>query len=156
MHFIKSRKTVASARLYRSLMINIKKSRYFIKTELLMSDSYLGSTQPPAGPVTENDRLLAILSHVLTLVAWFVAPLVIYLIKKDESAYVREHAKESLNFQLTLIIAYIVGFILVFVLIGILVLIAIGLIQLVLVIIATIRAADNQLYRYPLCIRFIS
>ena len=121
-----------------------------------MSDSYLGTTQTPTGPVAENDRIMAILSHVLTLVAGFLAPLVIYLVKKDESAYVREHAKESLNFQLTLMIAYIIGFILVFVLIGILVLIAIGLIQLVLVIVATIRAADNQLYRYPFCIRFIS
>ena len=75
------------------------------KIHLLMDNSFLGTTQTPAGPVTDSDRILAILSHVLTLVAWIFAPLVIYLVKKDESPFVREHAKESLNFQLTLILA---------------------------------------------------
>jgi uncharacterized Tic20 family protein len=121
-----------------------------------MSDSLLGSTQRPAQSVEENERLLAILSHILTLIAGFLAPLVIYLVKKDESAFVREHAKESLNFQLTLLLAYLVCFILIIVLIGILGFVVVGVAQLVLVIVATIRAADNQLYRYPFTIRFIS
>lgn len=121
-----------------------------------MDSSFIGSTQNNASPVTESERLLSVLAHILTLVVSFLAPLVIYLIKKDESAFVKEHAKESLNFQLTLFIAYIVSFLLIFVLIGIPLLVLIGLAQLVLVIVATIRAADNQLYRYPFCIRFIS
>jgi uncharacterized Tic20 family protein len=120
-----------------------------------MDNSYLGTTQTPAGPVTESERLLAILSHVLTLVAWFFAPLVIYLVKKDESPYVRAHAKESLNFQLTLIVAYIVAALVVFFIVGIFLFLLVGLIQVVLVLVATIRAADNQLYRYPFTIRFI-
>lgn len=122
---------------------------------LFMENSYLGTTQTPAGPVTENERMLAILSHVLTLVAWLFAPLVIYLVKKDESPFVRDHAKESLNFQLTLMIAYFVCFLLLVVLIGVLGFIVVGFYQLVLVIVATIKAADNQLYRYPFTIRFI-
>lgn len=122
---------------------------------LFMENSYLGTTQTPAGQVTENERMLAILSHVLTLVAWLFAPLVIYLVKKDESPFVRDHAKESLNFQLTLMIAYFVCFLLLVVLIGVLGFIVVGFYQLVLVIVATIKAADNQLYRYPFTIRFI-
>ena len=118
-------------------------------------EQYLGSSQRPTTPVSENDRLLSILAHVLTLFTGFIAPLVIYLIKKDDSPYVREHARESLNFQLTLLIAYFVGFILLAVLIGILVLAAVGIIQLVLVIVATVKAADNQMYRYPFSIKFI-
>ncbi len=120
-----------------------------------MEQSFLGSTQTPSTPVSENDRLLSILAHVLTLFTGFLAPLVIYLIKKDESPFVREHARESLNFQLTLLIAYFIGFLLMIIIIGILVLIVVGIIQLVLVIVATIKAADNQLYRYPFSIRFI-
>jgi uncharacterized Tic20 family protein len=125
------------------------------KNFLLMNPTYFGTSQTPAGPVAENERLLAILSHVLTFFAWIFAPLVIYFIKRDESAFVREHAKESLNFQLTLIIAYIVSGILVLLLVGIFLLILIGFMQLVLVIIATVRAAENQIYRYPFTIRFI-
>ena len=120
-----------------------------------MEPSYLGTTQTPLGPVTDNERMLAVLAHALTLVAWFFAPLIIYLLKKDESPFVRDHAKESLNFQLTLLIAYIIGFMLTIVVIGILILAVIGFVQLVLVIVATIKAADNQLYRYPFTIRFI-
>lgn len=128
----------------------------FIHKILLMDQSYLGTTQQPATPVTENERILGILSHILTLVGGFLAPLIIWLVKKDESAYVSEHAKESLNFQLTLMIAYIIGFILIFIIIGIVVLVVLGILQLVLVIVATIKAADGQLYKYPFCIRFIS
>lgn len=121
-----------------------------------MDNSYLGNTENTIQPVAENERLLAILSHVLTLIGGFLAPLIIYLVKKDESAFVRDHAKESLNFQLTLMIAYIICFILIFIIIGILGFILVGLLQFVLVIVATIKAADNKFYRYPFCIRFIS
>ena len=120
-----------------------------------MESSFLGSSQQPAGTVSENDRILAILTHILTFFFGFLVPLVIYLVKKDESPFVREHAKESLNFQLTMLIAYIVSFILVFVIIGILMLVVVGIAHLVLVIVATIRAADNQIYRYPFSIKFV-
>src|SRR5688500_14757764 len=93
--------------------------------------------QPPVAP-TSDEKTLAILSHILCIVACFLAPLVIYLVKKD-SPYITAHAKESLNFQLTLIIAYIISFILVFILIGIFLIWLIALANLVLVIIATIK-----------------
>lgn len=87
--------------------------------------------------------------------AGFIAPLVIYLVKKDESSYVTAHAKESLNFQLTMLIAYIISFILMFVLIGVLLMVLIGLANLVLIIIATIRASENKIYKYPFSIKFV-
>lgn len=121
-----------------------------------MEPSYLGSSQTPLGTVTESERLLAILAHIITVFSSFIGPLVIYLVKKDESPFVRQHASESLNFQLTLAIAYFIGFILMFVFIGVLLLPLIGLAHLVLVIVATIKASDNKLYRYPFTIRFIS
>lgn len=117
--------------------------------------SFLGREEQPAYTPTSDDRTAAVLAHLLTLVCGFIAPLVIYLVKKDESQYVSEHAKESLNFQITLFIGYIIGFITLIILIGILILMVIGIVHLVLVIVATIRASENKMYRYPVNIRFI-
>ena len=121
-----------------------------------MEPNYFGTTQTPLNHVTESDRLLAILAHVLTFFTWIFGPLVIYLLKRDESLFVRDHARESLNFQLTLLIFYFIAFILVFFIIGIFAFMVIGFFQLVLVLVATIKAADNKLYRYPFTIRFLS
>jgi uncharacterized Tic20 family protein len=116
------------------------------------TNSFLGNEETPLSSPTSDERTLAILCHVLTLFFWIIPPLIIYFIKKDESAYVTAHARESLNFQLTMSIAAIVLFL---TLIGILLLWVLGIIVLVLVIIATIRASENKLYRYPMTIRFI-
>lgn len=101
---------------------------------------------------TSDERTMAILSHVLTIVAGFLAPLIIYLVKKDESKYVAEHAKESLNFQLTVLIACIILLISV---VGWLVIWVVPILALIFEIIATINASDNKIYRYPLSIRMI-
>src|SRR5687768_4939928 len=117
--------------------------------------SFLGREEPPAYTPTSDDRTAAVLAHLLTLVCGFIAPLVIYLVKKDESPYVTEHAKESLNFQITIFLGYIIGFLTLIILIGILILMFIGIIHLVLVIVATIRASENKMYRYPINFRII-
>src|SRR5687768_9239169 len=111
-----------------------------------MENSNWGSS--PA-TVTESERLLAVLSHILTFFGGFIAPLVIYLVKKDESSFVEAHAKESLNFQITLAIAYLIGILTLIILVGILILCVVGILHFVLVLVATIKAADNKVYRYP-------
>lgn len=105
--------------------------------------------------VSSDERSLAILTHVLSIFFSFIPGLVIYLMKKDESPYVAEHAKEVLNFQISLLIYVFVSIILIFVLIGIVLLIAIGIGSLILYIIAAIKASDDILYRYPFTIRLI-
>jgi uncharacterized protein len=106
---------------------------------------------------TSDERLLAVLSHILAIVPGIgiFGPLVIYLLKKDDSGFVAANAKESLNFQLTIIIAYIVSFILIVVLIGIFLLWIIGILNLILVIVASIRASENKIYQYPFNLRLI-
>ena len=118
----------------------------------MAENSFLGTEETPLVPPTSDEKTMALLSHVLTLVASFIAPLVIYLVKKDESAFVTSHAKESLNFQITIALIIIV---LCITIIGILLVWIIGLLSLVLVIIATIRASEGKLYKYPVSIRFI-
>lgn len=114
--------------------------------------SYLGTDAVPVVPPTSDEKTMAILSHVLTLVVGFLAPLIIYLIKKDESAYVKEHARESLNFQITVFILMVALFITV---IGILLIWIVGILALVFVILATIKASEGKLYKYPFSLRLI-
>lgn len=118
---------------------------------------------PPAGqrPLPpDQERLWAMLAHLLSFVAayialGFIAPLVVLLVFGPRSAYVRAHAVESLNFNLSWLIYAIVGVVLIFLGIGILILLALGIAYVFLVIIASIRANNGQLFRYPLTLRFI-
>lgn len=118
----------------------------------MQTNSFIeGGIQPEFTP-TSDEKTLAILSHILTLVAPILAPLIIYLLKKDESKYVAYHAKESLNFQITCTIIVIGLFITV---IGIFFIWIVCIAAFVLVIIATIRASEGILYKYPFSLRLI-
>jgi uncharacterized Tic20 family protein len=118
---------------------------------------------PPAGqrPLPpDQERLWAMLAHLLSFVAayialGFIAPLVVLLVFGPRSAYVRAHAVESLNFNLSWLIYAIVGVVLIFLGIGILILLALGIAYVFLVIIASVRANNGELFRYPLTLRFI-
>lgn len=56
-------------------------------------------TQPPAPQPAKPDRTMAWLAHLLGIFTWFVGPLVIWLVKKDEDKYAAYHAKQALCFQ---------------------------------------------------------
>jgi uncharacterized Tic20 family protein len=100
------------------------------------------------------------LAHLLSFVAayialGFLAPLIVLMVFGQRSAYVRAHAVESLNFNLTWLLYAVVAVVLAFLLIGIVILIALGIAYLVLVIIASVRANNGEFFRYPLTIRFV-
>src|SRR6478736_136130 len=114
------------------------------------NERYLGTEEQPLTTPTDEERNMAVLSHVLCLLVGFFAPLIIYLVKKDESTFVAAHAKESLNFQITMTL---IGIILFLTLVGILLLWLVALVSMVLIIVATIKANDKKLYRYPFTIR---
>jgi len=86
----------------------------------------------------------------------FLGPLLVLLIKGNESPIVRRQAVESLNFQLTTLIAFIVSVVLVFVLIGILLLFVVGALWLVFTIIGAVKASSGVDYRYPFNLRMVS
>jgi uncharacterized Tic20 family protein len=116
------------------------------------SNDILGTEMNPAYTPTEDERSMAMLVHVLSIFFWILPGLIIYLLKKDESSFVAAHAKEAMNFQLTLTLLYIVLFIS---LVGIILLWVPYFIQLALCIVATMKASDRKLYRYPFTIRLI-
>lgn len=85
-----------------------------------------------------------------------IGPLIVWLIKKDESPFVDDQGKESLNFQISFTIYCLVSSILIFAVVGIILLIALGIAFFVLVIIASIKANEGEEFRYPLTIRLIA
>jgi uncharacterized Tic20 family protein len=99
--------------------------------------------------------------HVLAFVGFVVplgnviGPLVIWLIKREQYAYVDAQGKESLNFQISILIYGIISSILIMIFIGILTSIIIGIAWIILTIIGTVRAYEGRHYKYPLTIRFI-
>ncbi|PWT72850.1 MAG: DUF4870 domain-containing protein [Bacteroidetes bacterium] len=114
--------------------------------------SLLGKEEQPLYPPSSDERTLSLLSHILTLVGGFIPPLIIFLIKKDDSSFVRSHSLESLNFQITVTI---IGIILAITIVGILLIWVVLVAEVILVIVATIRASESKLYRYPFNFRLI-
>lgn len=86
----------------------------------------------------------------------FVAPIIMWAINKDKNEEVDKHGKNILNFIISWVIYAAVSFLLVFVIIGIPLLVLLGALQVVFIIIATIKANGNEYWKYPLTIPFFS
>ena len=126
-----------------------------------MSDDFV---QDPVIPIeaSSDQRQLAALCHfaglpIFTLVgANIIAPLVIWLLKKETMPFVDEHGKESLNFQITAVIAYFVAGATACIGLWVVLVPVVFVMQIVFPIIAGIKAWDGKPYRYPLTLRLIS
>ncbi len=112
--------------------------------------------------LTSEEKTMAMASHLLTFLGYLIpfgniiGPLVVFLAKKDSSPFIRHHASEALNFQISLTIYLIVSAILIFIIIGIAMIAVLFIVDLICTIIGAIRASDGEGYRYPMTIRFIS
>ena len=84
-----------------------------------------------------------------------LVPLVIWLVKRNESAFIDEHGREALNFQVSVTLYGIVAGVLAFVLVGFVLLAALVVFQFVFMVIASVRASQGEPYRYPFTIRLI-
>ncbi|SRR5258706_11116469 len=121
--------------------------------------------QPIQSDLRPEDKNWGMLAHLLSLLGYVVVfghwipPLVIYLTKKDSSAFATGEARESLNFQITVFLAIVLPLPLLCTVILIpfivLWLILVGLAQLVLPIVAAVKAADGIAFRYPLTLRLV-
>ena len=84
------------------------------------------------------------------------APLIIWLIKRDESRFIELHARESLNFQISMTIYLAIAALMVYVLIGYLLVPLLVIFQMVVVVLAALKASRGEICRYPLSLRFVS
>ena len=107
--------------------------------------------------ITQEEKTMAMLAHILAIPGGFIAPLVIYLIKKDESEFIKDQAREALNFQITATIAMLVFIMFAFITCGYGAILFpfLGIAVLVFCIIAGIKANEGVKYRYPANIRLI-
>jgi len=113
-------------------------------------------------PLTREEKIWAMLCHVLSLlrilpVLWTIlVPLAIWLAKRDSSVFIDRHGKESLNFQLSVLLYHVI-FGTIFWIIGLrwFVNLALEGFVIVFVLIASIRASEGRYFRYPLTIRFL-
>ena len=120
------------------------------------------TTTPSTSVSSSNVRMWCVLCHASALLGVFFhfpghifGPLIVWLVKRGDAAAIDEHGKESLNFQISMLIYDAIAFILCFILIGIPILVVLWILNTVLVIVASIKANDGELYRYPLTIRLI-
>lgn len=112
--------------------------------------------QYPPAPVSPSDeRTWSILAHAGGIVLGFVAPLIVWLIYKDRSQRLDNQGKEALNFQLTLLLGYVVGSILTVILVGGLIVFAAWVCAIVFGILGAMAASRDEWYRYPFKITFI-
>jgi uncharacterized Tic20 family protein len=112
------------------------------------------ATVSPAAP-SKDDCNIAMIAHLLGIFVGFLGALIIWIIKKDESPYIGEQAKEALNFQITIMIAGFVSGLLCMVLIGFLLLPAVFVLNLVFCIISAMAASKGEHYRYPFALRLV-
>jgi len=118
---------------------------------------------PPTPSTSSDVRTWSVLCHASALLGLFFhflghlgGPLIVWLMKRGASPEIDAHGKESLNFQISMLIYDAVAAILCIVLIGIPILIALWVLNTVFVIIASVKASEGKFYRYPITIRFIS
>jgi uncharacterized Tic20 family protein len=122
-------------------------------------------TEPEASapaPPTENERTWGMLAHlsalaglVMPLVGIVLGPLAVWLARRDDSPFVAAHAKEALNFNLSVLLGAIACMLLMLVFVGFLLGSALFILWLVMTLIAAIKASEGQAYRYPFSLRFV-
>jgi len=107
-------------------------------------------------PANGNEKNIAVITHITGIFFSIFPGLIIWLLKKDESPYLGEQAREALNFQITLLIAYMVSGILVVILVGILLVWLVWVANIIFSIVAAIAASKGENYRYPFSLRLIN
>ena len=111
--------------------------------------------EPESQETNKDARTMGMLCHLLGIVIGFLGPLLIWLIKKDEHAFVDDQGKEALNFQLTMLIGYVASGVLTWVCIGFLLLPIVWIVSIVFSILGAMKANAGVRYRYPFAIRLI-
>lgn len=99
--------------------------------------------------VTQDDRTMAMIAHILGIPTGFLGPLIIWLMKKDQSKFVANQAFQALIFQIAITIGYVIASMLSVVVIGIFLFPIFGIISLIFGIIAAMAANKGEWYSYP-------
>jgi len=125
-----------------------------------MSDP--SDTPAPGTAPTDDERTWGMLAHlsafaglVMPLIGIVIGPLVVWLARRDQSPFVAAHAKEALNFNISVLLGAILCTLLMLVFVGVLLGTALFIAWLVMTLIAAIKASEGELYRYPFSLRLV-
>ena len=116
--------------------------------------AYGYQAQPPVSP--GDARMWSVFAHLGPILLSFLVPVVIYLVYKDRDPFIRRHAAQAMNFQITALIAYLVSFPLMFVGIGFVTFAVTWVCALVFTILAAVAANEGREYTYPVAIPMIN
>lgn len=105
--------------------------------------------------VSNDDRLFAALIYVISFFTAFIGPIIIWLLKKDSSAFVDYHGREYLNFLISYTVYGIIAGIAVVILIGFVLLPIVGIAAFVFTIIGAVKAYEGEYYRMPFIFRIL-
>ncbi|MGD6802976.1 DUF4870 domain-containing protein [Rossellomorea vietnamensis] len=104
---------------------------------------------------TKEERLLAAFIYIISFFTVFIGPLVIWLIKKDESEYIDHHGKEYMNFLISYFIYGLISSLLMLVLVGFILAPIVGLLAFIFTILGAIKAYEGEYYRIPAIFRIL-
>jgi uncharacterized protein len=125
-----------------------------------MSHEAAGPTALALSP-TRDERQWAMLCHVsamlmyVTAVGGIVAPFVIWLLKREAMPFVADQGKETINFQITILLALAASVVLMLVLVGFVLFWALLAFHFVITIVAAVKVTEGVAYRYPFCWRLL-
>ncbi len=120
-------------------------------------DNVTAPPPPPSGDAPQEDRTIALITHLSGIIAGFIVPLIIWLINKDkpEKSWLTDQSKEALNFQITITIAFVICVVLSAILIGAFLMPIVWLVNLIFCILGGVAANKGEAYRYPFALRLI-
>ncbi|MBM7584200.1 putative Tic20 family protein [Bacillus pakistanensis] len=104
---------------------------------------------------TKDERLLAAVIYIISFFTVFIGPIIIWLVKKDDSEFIDYHGKEYLNFLISYFVYGTVCWILTIVLIGFVLLPVVGILVFIFTILGAIKAYEGEHYRIPTIFRLI-
>lgn len=110
--------------------------------------------EAPGTRIAWHSRKTALLIWLGTLVLGFIPGLVFFL-GHDGDSYVREQAREALNWSITALIGYVSGLILAMIMIGVLVILAVGICHLLFCLMGALATAKGKAFRAPFAIRLV-
>ena len=116
------------------------------------TNPYAAAPQPMS---PQDEKLWATLTHVGGILFGFVAPLVAYVVLRDRGPFIRQHSAAALNFQLTVLIGYVVGGVLSLIVIGLVIMFAVWVASILFAVLAAMAANRGEYYRYPWTITFV-
>ena len=113
---------------------------------------------PPAAGSSADDRNIALITHLSGIILGFIVPLIVWLIHKDrtDKPYLIDQSKEALNFQITILIGYVICWVLTFIIIGALLGFLLWIVNIVFCILAAVAVSKGENYRYPFALRLIN